>query len=201
MPKLGHYPWKCGPPHIQHGPPGSFLVAGCFCGSVSLIISSATPASASAHFCAKPQMLHCHHFDHISTCSYSMPSVFRFTLSSSSLLLLRALVRPFFLPRLFIHLSRVDLVLETQVVVLVLSLRELLSHILDVIWEHDLQQDCLHRLVVFLTFRVLFHTHLSCVCLQSVRILSRSLALLAWGGDRAFGWRSMRRLGLRLRPL
>ena len=64
LPKLGHSLWKCGAPHIQHGPPSRFprqlhfcfLVTRCFCGSVLLINLL---RDSCFYFSAKPQMLHC----------------------------------------------------------------------------------------------------------------------------------------------
>ena len=93
-------------------------------------------------------MLHCHPSDHISTSTYSMPAALCFTLSSPPLLLLRTLIRPL----IFCDSSSIFLVL--------ISSNKACSKLL---LSHDLQQDCLHRLVVHLVLRVLFHNHFSCM--------------------------------------
>ena len=56
-------------------------------------------------------------------------------------------MRPlFFLESSSVFLALISL-LKTEVVVLVLPFRQLLSHVLHVLLEYDLQQDCLHHLV------------------------------------------------------
>ena len=115
-----------------------------------------------------------------------MQSALRFTSSSSPLLLLGTLIRPLFFRdsssifRVLISSNKACFKLKSSSSVL--PLRELLSHVLHV------RSSTIVRIVssCILSFgRILFHNLFS-VCLQAVRTLSKSLALVAWGGNRAF---------------